>query len=437
MILLAPPLCKAKAHALGSYVSCILLMKESLKELIISDGYNHLLSPRVNLINSEVWRSYVSKKKTNGEIEMLENIIGRCPTLKILHFRFLPRNPDIPMSNENIPLYAISKFIPNSQIEEVRSTGCGVMEKKMLAYIMHKFPRLKLLSLINTEGRYDTIDEDGLKPLLIYLTNVKEYTVCGVAIENDVITKTMNSFWNGYSSPGREVATFSHAEFQSGTFLNLTDSSIGLQYRFLNYEMKHYDFMEKNGKFLKEVGFDLSIVNPEGSAEKLILPDNLIAHTFQHGPNVQTLAFDGFTFKNQSTLNPEERRSMEGLKLTNCKMHPGAFESLSMDFPELKHFYIYDLNIVTDEEEENMPTTSKLIKMPHTKIDLFTVGTSEIRPPFLVKVFSVNDEQCYYHALREYDEESTISTEEEYMSANKALRIEIWCQSNPIVKCGD
>lgn len=134
------------------------------------------------------------------------------------------------------------------------------------------------------------------------------------------------------------------------------------------------------------------------TSERRILPNDFITHTFKHCPCIKNLKFCVCILKKQFTANPNEKRSLNNIRLSRCKIYAGALESLSTTLLEVKHLEAVEIIYVGDEEDE-IATTGEVIMMPDTKVDLISLGNLDSTSSRMIKVFSVRDEEYSYCLL--------------------------------------
>ncbi|CAO3641618.1 unnamed protein product [Mucor hiemalis] len=435
-LVMPPP--NAPKSQMVAYLGCALLMKDRLENLMLADNFeshlpsseqlffNHFLS-RLNQFDKLV--EIHIRRNTNEPIQFLEDIVENCPSLKHLEFHFPCNEKDPSRTKYNASANAVSKYTPRFNMETITTDTVEMVEGGTLPYIAHKFPRLQKLSLASAwDGNVDTKGTD-LDRLLPYLSKLNDFSATGFSVDSNTITEAMARFWDTTAAPGSVDVSLIYSEF--GESLNLEKQSTIICYPVEDPERKHVDFIEKNGKFIKKADIGFSMYEINDKTERCILPDKFIYHTFEHCPHIQQLGLMECILK-KFTVNPNHKYSLDNLDLINCKIHNGALESLSAVLVEVKKVVVANLTYIDDDNENDTSSASLMIKMPHTKINVVSLGRS--RNTRQIKTFSAADKKYRYYLLDGYKIYPTDSTEEEYMHADNHTRVEIWCQGTPIVK---
>lgn len=425
-----------KGDELDMYVSCALLLKDRLESITVTDDVGSL-SPSeeqlpfnrlYNQLNQFVRLKEIHiQRKAEEVIQLVDDIVEICPSLKHIELRPPPDKVDLLKTSFNVS--EISKFTPRSNIETVTTIVDDIWNEKMFMYILHKFPRLQKLTLHSTNK---PISLNRLEQVLHCLSICNNFKVQELYADHDIITKAMGSFWDATTTPGSIHLALTCTDYALKESLTLDNKYIGIHYPASEPEWRHVDFLEKNGKFIKKVDIGFLMIN-RLTSERCILPDDFITHTFKHCPGIKDLLFYECILKKQFTTNPDEKHSLDNIHLSQCKIYAGALESLSTTLLEVKHLEAVNIIYVGDEEDE-IATAGKIIMMPHTKVDLISLGNLDSTSSRMIKFFSVRDEEYSYYLLDHSKTYAITSTEEEYIRAEKHLRVEIWCQTKSVIK---
>lgn len=415
------PLPRANGYEVYLYNSCAKLMADRLEELLITDNYKP-----IDQIDKKTYiKRFCSQldrfKKlvdirvhtaTEEPIQLLEDIIENCSSLKRISFYRVHHDGNNLVTREQS---AISRYIPRNNIEKFTTNTNIIDDQEFLSYITHKFPCLQNLEL--TSRLYNNpIDQNKLKQLMFYLIKFESFSVEGLNVDYDVITKTLGDFWSVTAKPGSVEVHFLYRQNEQDTSLYLEQRFTEVTYRNLDFRNGYYDFIENNGKFLGSLELSFLMFNQVSEG---VLPKNFITYTLVHCPHIRSLSLSSWTIK-EFTIGPIEKRTLDTLSFSGCNIHDGALESLSAAFTEINNLEIPHCNFNVCDEGRRVLSSPQKIMLPHTKINAVKVGYIK-----QIKCYSVRDKEYRYFSLANGKKHVVPSNEENYTRAINYPRIEI------------
>lgn len=410
-----------------NYETCVLLMKDRLENICISDYRTGLFKPTLDpqllfdRLYSKLGQFNRLKKieiirNRNDGILLLEDIVESCPTLEEIIWKALPCSV--------VPTNCIArkfKFRVNIKAFRTDNDDEFVLDEKLLTYIMHKFPKL-----VDCHAFFEhdaTISPPVSEQFINYLTKMDSFRVWNMPVNHQAIIDAIGNFWITNSTHGRESVGVCFSEDMSlgQTELSASQDHTYIEYsRLSNYrDWEHAEFLKKNGRFLKGVRYSTCIASEFFTAQAMGVPDDLIAHTFAYCPWLQDLSFNECYLKDFGTV-PTEKRSLNELSFSRCKIQKGVLKSFSTTLSEVKHLKLFHFED---------------IKMPQTKIEMITLELSRNTSLLYVKITNTIDRSSCYYTLHAYKTQVLPSTETDFMKSYPYDRVEICCGSSPIVKC--
>lgn len=430
---------------LAEYMSCALLMKDRLENLYFSDIFDedidrmlfYQLRNRLGQF-SRLKQLTIEAKVTKEGAGFLDGIIESCsPTLEEVIF-YGPSDHTLQNGNPIVSMDSITRnFVPRTSIKRLI---VHQYSDEILTYIMHKFPQLDECSL-HTEWY---VSSEVVERFLNYAYRLKDYILNDLIVDHEMITAFVNNLWKGGSSAlGKKHVNFTYSEEESESGVNVLSvykHSACIRYplpwsarnRLPNW--KHIKFLQKNGRLLKSLAYTFSVYGELHKAENTTLPDDIIAHTFAYCPSIQYLDFDHCTLTLANTLLPSGgTHSLRKLSLDRCRIYEGTLEWLSKVLSKVEHLKLSNVCCVP-EQEDSIPETIEVIKMPDTEVDLITFGVTRYSPRFVKITNSTDETSTHYYALQVNRADAFPSTEEEFLGASIDQRSEVCCKSNPIIK---
>lgn len=403
------------------YTSCAKLMADRLENLLITDRYEPIdVVDRKTFIKRFCDQLHRFQKlvdihvhtATEEPIQLLEDIIENCSSLKKISFHRVHHDGNNLVTREQS---AISRYTPRNNIKEFTTNMNIIYDQEFLSYITHKFPCLQNLKL--TLRLYNNpIDQSKLKQLMFYLIKFESFSVSGLNVDYDVITKTLGDFWSVTAKPGSVGVHFLYRQNEENTNLDLNERFTEVTYRNLDFRNGYYDFIENNGKFLGSIELWFLMFNQVGEG---VLPKNFITYTLVHCPHIRSLSLSSWTIK-EFTIGPIEKRTLDTLSFSGCNIHDGALESLSAAFTEINNLEIPQCNFNVCDEGRRVLSSPEKIMLPHTKINAVKVEYIE-----QIKCYSVRDKEYRYFSLANGKKHAVPSNEENYTRAIIYSRIEI------------
>lgn len=423
---------------LATYVSCAILLKDRLENLLISDKtstYFHdgeLFFDRLycRLGQFSRLREITMIKMTEDWMVLVDNIAERCPSLEKITLKIRP-NYIQRINSNNVSIDAIRNFVPSTNIKSLKADLLGTLDEKILAFVMHKFPQLDECTLGLNQCLIQEANQQVLEQFLHYISKVKKFKVGQFALAPNAMIKTMGDFWSVTSTYGKESVHFYYADNETKETLTIGKERTKIIYILEDYDYKHIDFLKENGKFLEKVGFTLDVDRRRQPLEKTSLPDDFMAHTFAYCPFIRGLFFANCVFTPLGIL-PSEKHCLDETSFVDCSIYKGALESLSIVLSEVKHLLF--VNVLYIPGKENFKRTAdEVINMPHTKVDLISFGLFRGQSRY-IKVSNTTDKNHYYCVLHFGETDALPSTEKEFLTVSKNKRIRVRCKTNPMIK---
>ncbi|CAO3643096.1 unnamed protein product [Mucor hiemalis] len=363
-------------------------------------------------------------KDTNEGVRLLEDIIESCPSLKSVDFLFRSSDYETLPNNSNVTMDEIVNFTPRPNIKTLTGELEDATDDKILLYIMRKFSCLDKLDInVNDDDGFRHVSHQVLDQLLPYVSNIKDASVFGFKSNHESMVMLMDKYWKALSGRGRGEVHILYSDLLPPESISFKTKSTFLRYS--SATRKHVDLIQRVGKFIGKVRFQFLIFKDDSSF-KTALADDYLTHMFTNCPHLKTLWLVDCALK--ASTRSTEKYTLDELGFERCEIYPEVLESWSMDISQIEHLLFISTNY-TDEYDDCF----ELFSMPHTKVNLITVG-ADFSTRY-VKVFNTVDKVCHYYSVRYGNIYSVTATEEEYLYADEDDRIEIRCASSPAVMC--
>lgn len=425
---------RIRKDELAEYLSCVLLMKDHLENLYISDSEIYYGEQLFHRLHSQIHEFdhlkevIVLSSATDKGIMVLDSIVERCSsTLKEIIF-FAHRSN----SNNSEEEVYIDSIIPRTNIKWFTVDKVSDI---ILTYLMRKFPQLEICSLREEGNASQKTSPYILEQFSHYVSRLKEFYVHETLLEHDMIVKVMGSYWKGASSAyGKQRVHFCYSEEEDleAEKLFVHKDYTSIDYPFSSesdqHDWKHVDFIKENGKYLKRAEYAFFLDDPE---KRMVMPDNFIFQTLAYCPWIQDLHLEYCTMKPLGALhsNSEKRYSLKQLSLLRCTLQEGALESLSTVLSDVSRLKVFDIDYDSDATEVN-----QVIRMPHTRVIHVIFVLFRGASLYLKVTNSIDGNPIYYCVLHSDKRDALPLTEEEFLVAPIDDRVEVCCETNPIIQ---
>lgn len=431
---LEPLRAAADENELAIYISCALLIKDRLENLLITDlsrgnGERLYSDPLYSKLGQFCRLKELNIERSTGHgIPLLEYVVESCPSLESIEFYF--KDEDDLHNNSDTFNDRIENFTPCRSVKKLRSPNYRALDETFLVYVMHKFPQLKEFGMSYGGETPLRVSQQVLKQFLHYLHRRRRFSTPTFTMNHDIIIDTINSHWVATLSKCKKHVEFCFSEYVMEEGVAFSHTDVTIYYPVSNNEhWKYVDFLKQNGRFLTEVHFSFE-ADDFFPTDRSILPDDAFAQAFAHCPNIQEIWLEEFTVVPiNAALRDEgkEQYSLRELFLLCCKIQEGGLESVSAGLSHVKHLQVYEVNYAHID-------MNKIIRMPYTVVDMLTIGVF-IGGSRFVHFYNVTDGKVSYYALYSDKKDALPSTEEDYFNAPECDRVQVCFKTNVIIKC--
>lgn len=445
---LSVPSHKAEKSELAAYRCCANLMKDRLENLLLADdvksdssnevqiSFNYLhshLNDFCKLEEITIW------KTTEKPAQFLDEIIENCPSLKDMEF-ILPSDvrKSTLIKDDNELADVISKEIPRNNRKYITTNTNIIFDQGLLLYMARRFPSLIIVPSLSPYSSSEprthslTISQSQLEQLLPILNKFETISVNGYDVDYDILTKTIGDFWDNTLKPGSTTVIFTYAHPDEEGNCSLFDGMTEICYDRADFRDAHYPFLERNGKFVKEIFLCYSslIIDQYMYTAR----EEIIAHTFENCPNIQILRIQNWKLK-RITNDIPTTRSLDILQLSYCSVYAGALESLSTMLHEVNLLEISHMGYFRKRGDDPSENVTKIM-LPHTKVKVLALWEFAFvdKGSRQVYCYSTAKRRSRYFKLVKEKKYAIPSSREDYKRAEKCLRIQICCENFPVVK---
>lgn len=357
-------------------------MKDRLEDIYIRRSYSLTGEGQHEKIDLQFQRLYDNLYQFNilvdakvvidaGDgIQFLEHIVESCRSLKNIEisYKFSASQP-----HHTLP---ISKYIPRPSIESLKVfMNEERNDHNLLRYIMHKFPRLKHLTLYLRED--DPLSDILLFPQLYeYLFTIDNSFVSHLSTNQSNLMEVVGNTWEKAAKPGSQSLLIVYPdEFYDNIKTGLQiarKSGEGIRTK-LEYPVhtgfdwiSFMDFIRKKGKYVGTISFDFTL---EYRRLDKKIPENFFYDTLTNCPNLENLYFTGCSFRSSlhTATRFDNKFSINELSFIFCSIEPGRLLQLSSLLYKVNRLRIFCGLI---HNPGNGPDDGSLIiNMPHTRIN--------------------------------------------------------------------
>lgn len=423
-----------------TYMSCALLMNDRLENLYILDCIRPNVNAEQQVLSNRLFsrlgqfshlKEITVQKETNESILLLEEIVESCLGLEGIVLSACIS--DVEQSNSKISIDSIvTKFTPRANVKSF-TTGflLECLDDKLLAYIMHKFPRLERCYIGNEAC--SELSEQMIIQFMHFCLKLKYFKIDQLGVNHDAIVKIMGRLWKDTSAYGKERVNFFYTNYPTGVpkecKLSFDPTGTTISYFMRSppdlWSWKHTEFLRQNGKFLKSVNYNIFASGFHSGLERVSLPDDTISLIFAYCPWIENLSFSQCSLSAVGIL-PSEKRVLNELSFTECRLNDGILECLSTVLSEVKHLKLFK---------------SGNISMPLTKVNMISFELSKAFHKNLpkdyckyLKVTHTLDGSISYYKLQLAKLDAMPSTKEEFLRASDNERLKVCCQTVSIIK---
>lgn len=350
------------ANGISYYTACVLLLKDRLQYLSITDflededentvileertllrRYNisglfhcifNVLDEFVNLVDLEI------TMRANNDIYWLEKVINCCPHLESLMMTFNEEHENTSSSIE------ITNVTPASKVLDLTFVKVLRFDYLFTSYIASKFTSLQKFSILEPAVQNLPLSKLEFNVFLKYLSKLDYVHINCIPFEQDSFFEVIGPFWKAKAKTrlmsfeflfNNEDVDMEHLSMK----INHSHISNVIQYTRLTKDIDYSAIIKTYGQKINS----LTIRKPRDFLQWTNLYDSLLLQPLKHCSKLQRLELDGISLSESQVPNISVRRETFGsLCFTNCIIEKGTvFENISRLFAhiqqlELKYF---------------------------------------------------------------------------------------------------